>query len=211
MPAFLFCLCAAWGREGLVQPDRPGDPAFILPHGAGGPGLAEEPGLPRGRLERRLLTAAGRTYPCHTHSSSLCQVCVFSVHPCLIFKSEGSSSLRLEGLLWALSRSSSWPRALKTDLVLFMCSVSLRVFSLNVPLASKTLVILIYKPSAGITVSLELKTTDASLCTHINARDVNREFLTIHPLLIPAYPLQRCCGGLEPIPAWVLLLLLHVR
>lgn len=102
MPAFLFCLCAAWGREGLVQPDRPGDPAFILPHGAGGPGLAEEPGLPGGRLERRLLTAAGRTYPCHTHSSSLCQVCVFSVHPCLIFKSEGSSSLRLEGLLWAL-------------------------------------------------------------------------------------------------------------
>lgn len=102
MPAFLFCLCAARGREGLVQPDRPGDPAFILPHGAGGPGLAEEPGLPRGRLERRLLTAAGRTHPCHTHSSSLCQVCVFSVHPCFIFKSEGSLYLRLEGLLWAL-------------------------------------------------------------------------------------------------------------
>lgn len=149
-----------------------------------------------------------------SHTAPVCAKCVFSVHPCLIIKSEGSSnisSLRLEGLLWALFRSSSWLRAWTTDLVLFVCSVSVRIFSLNVPLASKTLVTLIYKSSPGITVSLELKTTDASLCTHINARDVNREFLTIHPLLTAAYPLQGCCRGLEQIQAWVLLLLLHVR
>lgn len=69
-----------------------------------------------------------------------------------------------------------------------VCSVSLRVFSLNVPLASKTLVALIYKPSAGITISLELKTTDASLCTHLNAEDVKRELLT------PATGVYPCCN-----------------
>ncbi|XP_059203698.1 cytosolic endo-beta-N-acetylglucosaminidase [Centropristis striata] len=53
-----------------------------------------------------------------------------------------------------------------------MSPVSARIFSLHVPLASKTLVTLIYKPSAGITVSLELKTTDASLCTHMDVQDV---------------------------------------
>lgn len=57
--------------------------------------------------------------------------------------------------------------------------VPLRIFSLHVPLPHKTLVSLIYKPSAGITVSLELKTTDASLCTQIGAQDVEREFLTV--------------------------------
>lgn len=140
--------------------------------------------MPRGRLEWRLLTAAGWTHPCHSHISSLCQVCVFSVHLCFMFK-------------WGKSHSSC------TLCLLFpcVCSVSLRIFSLHVPLASKTLVALIYKPSAGITVSLELKTTDASLCTHVDIQDVKREFLTIRPLSIPAYPLQGCCGGLEPIPA----------
>lgn len=146
----------------------------------------------------------------HTQLQFVPSVCVFCL-PMLDFQVRRLLIFEVRGPSLGPFRSSSWPRALKTDLVLFVCSVSLRVFSLNVPLASKTLVILIYKPSAGITVSLELKTTDASLCTHINARDVNREFLTIHPLLIPAHPLQRCCGGLEPIPAWVLLLLLHVR
>ncbi len=63
-----------------------------------------------------------------------------------------------------------------------VCSVSLRIFSLHVPLASKTLVTLIYKQSTGITVSLEMKTTDASLCTHVDIQDVKREFLTICPL-----------------------------
>ncbi|XP_074511079.1 cytosolic endo-beta-N-acetylglucosaminidase [Sebastes fasciatus] len=47
-----------------------------------------------------------------------------------------------------------------------------KIFSLHVPLASKTLVTLIYKPSAGIRVSLELKTTNASLCTHMDIQDV---------------------------------------
>lgn len=88
--------------------------------------------------------------------------------------------------------------------LLFLCvhSVSNRIFSLHVPLASKTLVSLIYKPSAGITVSLELKTTDASLCTHI--QDVKREFLTLDPLSISAYPLQGHHGGLEPMSAIIM-------
>ncbi|XP_040919042.1 cytosolic endo-beta-N-acetylglucosaminidase [Toxotes jaculatrix] len=46
-----------------------------------------------------------------------------------------------------------------------------KIFSLHVPLASKTLVTLIYKPSAGITVSLEVKTTDSSPCTHVDIQD----------------------------------------
>ncbi|KAM4635476.1 cytosolic endo-beta-N-acetylglucosaminidase isoform 2-T2 [Polymixia lowei] len=68
----------------------------------------------------------------------------------------GGCSLLLEGVI---------PAALSR--------VCARVFSLHVPLASKTLVSLIYKPSAGITVSLELKTTDANLCTHSGVQDVS--------------------------------------
>ncbi|XP_056143724.1 cytosolic endo-beta-N-acetylglucosaminidase [Lampris incognitus] len=49
--------------------------------------------------------------------------------------------------------------------------VCARIFSIHVPLASKTLVSLIYKASTGITVSLELKTTDANLCTHKEVQD----------------------------------------
>ncbi|XP_071397021.1 cytosolic endo-beta-N-acetylglucosaminidase [Centroberyx affinis] len=68
----------------------------------------------------------------------------------------GGCSLLLEGLI---------PASLN--------KVCARIFSLHVPLASKTLVSFIYKPSAGITVSLELKTTDASLCTHKGIQDIS--------------------------------------
>ncbi|KAM9346062.1 cytosolic endo-beta-N-acetylglucosaminidase [Symphorus nematophorus] len=68
----------------------------------------------------------------------------------------GGCSLLLDGLIPATHTSP----------------VCAKIFSLNVPLASKTLVTVVYKPSAGVTVSLELKTTDASLCTHISAQDV---------------------------------------
>ncbi|XP_078140863.1 cytosolic endo-beta-N-acetylglucosaminidase isoform X2 [Centroberyx gerrardi] len=68
----------------------------------------------------------------------------------------GGCSLLLEGLI---------PASLN--------KVCARIFSLHVPLASKTLVSFIYKPSAGITVSLELKTTDANLCTHKGIQDIS--------------------------------------
>ncbi|XP_036944215.1 cytosolic endo-beta-N-acetylglucosaminidase [Acanthopagrus latus] len=79
--------------------------------------------------------------------------------------------------------------------------VCAKIFSLNVPLASKTLVTLIYKPSPGITVSLELKTTDASLCTHINARDVN--LTSVSPAALDeghqlVSQFSQLCGGLNP-------------
>lgn len=63
----------------------------------------------------------------------------------------GGSSLLLDGFIPATHTSP-------------LCA---KIFSLHVPLAAKTLVIVVYKPSAGISVNLELKTTDASLCTHM--------------------------------------------
>lgn len=48
------------------------------------------------------------------------------------------------------------------------------MLSVQVPLPPKTLVILIYKPSAGIQASVELKTTD----TRVNIEDDKREFLS---------------------------------
>lgn len=56
----------------------------------------------------------------------------------------------------------------------FDCCVSPRMLSVQVPLPPKTLVILIYKPSAGIQASVELKTTD----TRVNIEDDKREFLS---------------------------------
>uniref|UniRef100_A0A4W6F095 Cytosolic endo-beta-N-acetylglucosaminidase n=1 Tax=Lates calcarifer TaxID=8187 RepID=A0A4W6F095_LATCA len=70
----------------------------------------------------------------------------------------GGCSLLLEGLI-PVSHTSP---------------VCAKIFSIHVPLPSKTLVSFICKPSAGITVSLELKTTDASL----GIQEVKREFLT---------------------------------
>ncbi|XP_070778623.1 cytosolic endo-beta-N-acetylglucosaminidase [Enoplosus armatus] len=68
----------------------------------------------------------------------------------------GGCSLLLDGLIPATRTSP----------------VCAKIFSLHVPLASKTLLTLVYKPSAGIAVSLELKTADASLCTHMGVQDV---------------------------------------
>ncbi|XP_035511235.1 cytosolic endo-beta-N-acetylglucosaminidase [Morone saxatilis] len=66
----------------------------------------------------------------------------------------GGCSLLLEGLIPAAHTSP----------------VSAKVFSLNVTLASRTLLAFIYKQSAGITVSMELKTTRAR--THVDDQDV---------------------------------------
>ncbi|XP_029944494.1 cytosolic endo-beta-N-acetylglucosaminidase [Salarias fasciatus] len=68
----------------------------------------------------------------------------------------GGSSLLLEGLLPAAHGAP-------------LCA---RILSLHVPLASTTLVTLVFKASAGISVSLELQTTDASRCTHISVQEV---------------------------------------
>lgn len=76
-----FCARAACGQKELVQPGRPGDPASVLPRPAGWPGLVEEPRLPRGRLEWRLLADAGRIHPRWTRVSRLCQVCVSAQPP----------------------------------------------------------------------------------------------------------------------------------
>ncbi|XP_033969683.1 cytosolic endo-beta-N-acetylglucosaminidase isoform X1 [Trematomus bernacchii] len=68
----------------------------------------------------------------------------------------GGCSLLLEGVIPATHTSP----------------VSAKIFSLDVILAPKTLVTLIYKSSPGIRVSLELKTTDPNQCTHMNVHDV---------------------------------------
>ncbi|XP_078017509.1 cytosolic endo-beta-N-acetylglucosaminidase isoform X2 [Epinephelus lanceolatus] len=97
----------------------------------------------------------------------------------------GGSSLLLDGLIPATHTSP----------------VCAKIFSLHVPLASKTLVTLIYKPSTGIRVSLELKTTDASLCTHMEIQDVN---VTVVSPMVPDEGLQlvsqfsQLCGNLSP-------------
>lgn len=99
-----------------------------------------------------------------THLQFLPRMCVFFCSPLLHFHLLKKASVSAMGTT-----------------VLCVCCVSCRIFSLHVPLPHKTLVSLIYKPSAGITVSLELKTTDASLCTHMDVQDVKCEFFTVRP------------------------------
>uniref|UniRef100_UPI0037E87BA4 cytosolic endo-beta-N-acetylglucosaminidase n=1 Tax=Semicossyphus pulcher TaxID=241346 RepID=UPI0037E87BA4 len=97
----------------------------------------------------------------------------------------GGCSLLLDGLIPATHTSP----------------VCAKIFSLHVPLAAKTLVSVIHKASAGISVSLELKTTDASLCTHMNVQDV--QFSSVTPqLLDDGHQLVRqfsqLCGNYSP-------------
>ncbi|XP_038123504.1 cytosolic endo-beta-N-acetylglucosaminidase [Cyprinodon tularosa] len=47
-----------------------------------------------------------------------------------------------------------------------------KIFSLHVPLDSKILVVLVHKVSPGITISLQLQTTDVSYCSHTDAHEV---------------------------------------
>ncbi|KAG5832999.1 hypothetical protein ANANG_G00297210 [Anguilla anguilla] len=53
-----------------------------------------------------------------------------------------------------------------------LSKVCARIFSVHIPLASRTLVSFIYKSSEGVTVGLELKTTDAALCSYEGVQDV---------------------------------------
>ncbi|XP_022595497.1 cytosolic endo-beta-N-acetylglucosaminidase [Seriola dumerili] len=77
--------------------------------------------------------------------------------------------------------------------------VCAKIFSLHVALPSQTLVSFIYKPSAGITVSLELKTTD--VCTQTDIDDAR--LTSVSPeVLDGGHPLVRqfsqLCGDLNP-------------
>ncbi|XP_044037965.1 cytosolic endo-beta-N-acetylglucosaminidase isoform X2 [Siniperca chuatsi] len=97
----------------------------------------------------------------------------------------GGCSLLLDGLIPATHTSP----------------VCAKIFSLHVPLASKTLVTLIYKPSTGITVSLELKTTDNSLCTHMDVQDV--KLTSVSPVVLDeghqlVSQFSQLCGNLSP-------------
>ncbi|XP_042360147.1 cytosolic endo-beta-N-acetylglucosaminidase isoform X2 [Plectropomus leopardus] len=97
----------------------------------------------------------------------------------------GGCSLLLDGLIPATHTSP-------------LCA---KIFSLHVPLASKILVTLIYKPSAGIKVSLGLKTTDASLCTHMDVQDV--KLTDVSPMvhdegLNLVRQFSQLCGNLKP-------------
>ncbi|XP_045930888.1 cytosolic endo-beta-N-acetylglucosaminidase-like isoform X2 [Micropterus dolomieu] len=97
----------------------------------------------------------------------------------------GGCSLLLDGLIPATRTSP----------------VCAKIFSLHVPLASKTLVTLVYKPSTGITVSLELKTADASLCTHLDVQDV--KLTSVSPAVLDeghqlVSQFSQLCGNLSP-------------
>lgn len=114
--------------------------------------------MPRGCLEWRQLAPAGWFYPRRTHVSSLCQVCVSVYFPNIYFPEHTGPSL------------------------------SFRMFSLDVALPSQTLVSLIYKASAGITVSVELKTVQAGE----DNRDVHDDKCKslMCSLCIPAFSVQ---------------------
>ncbi|XP_060945922.1 cytosolic endo-beta-N-acetylglucosaminidase [Limanda limanda] len=95
----------------------------------------------------------------------------------------GGCSLLLEGLIPASQTSP----------------LSANIFSLNVPLPSKILVSFIHKPCAGISVSMELKTTDNSLCMDNH----NVKFTTVQPeVLDEGHQLMslfsQLCGNLNP-------------
>ncbi|XP_067238336.1 cytosolic endo-beta-N-acetylglucosaminidase [Chanodichthys erythropterus] len=67
----------------------------------------------------------------------------------------GGSSLMVEGVI-----PSGLPE------------VCARIFSLHVPLATKTFVSFVYKPPVGVKLSLELKTIDVPLCTFTGTEEI---------------------------------------
>uniref|UniRef100_A0A673ICX0 Cytosolic endo-beta-N-acetylglucosaminidase n=1 Tax=Sinocyclocheilus rhinocerous TaxID=307959 RepID=A0A673ICX0_9TELE len=71
----------------------------------------------------------------------------------------GGSSLTVEGMI---------PSGLS--------EVCARIFSLHVPLATRTFVSFVYKPPVGVKISLELKTIDGPLCTFDGMEEIAREW-----------------------------------
>ncbi|XP_061568074.1 cytosolic endo-beta-N-acetylglucosaminidase isoform X2 [Cololabis saira] len=96
----------------------------------------------------------------------------------------GGSSLLLEGVV---------PEAMDGP-------VSAKIFSLHVPVNSEILVTLICKTSAGIKVSLEMRTVDADHCTTSDVQEVTVTSLT--PAVDGAPQLMshvsEMCGGVNP-------------
>uniref|UniRef100_A0A3P8Y294 Cytosolic endo-beta-N-acetylglucosaminidase n=1 Tax=Esox lucius TaxID=8010 RepID=A0A3P8Y294_ESOLU len=76
-----------------------------------------------------------------------------------------------------------------------LTKVCARIFSLQVPLSTRTFVSLIYKPSPGVTVSLELKTADANLCT-LTASSVQPAVLGEEHQLVRQF--SQSCGQWNP-------------
>lgn len=145
----------------MVPPDGAGGAAAALREAAGGGRLAEEPRLPGGGLERRGLAGAGWAFPCRQHGATQCQVC-----PPLFPLSFLFSSLMKQPLTRACFSSCR------------------RIFSLNVVLPPRALLVLVCKPSAGVEASLELKTADASQLAHTNVPDDECRFLTTTLFLV---------------------------
>ncbi|CAG05942.1 unnamed protein product, partial [Tetraodon nigroviridis] len=79
--------------------------------------------------------------------------------------------------------------------------VCAKIFALNVALPSKTLVSLVYKASAGITVAVELKTTQAGVCQSTDVHDGNLTSVFPHTL-DEGHPLanqfSQLCGHFNP-------------
>ncbi|XP_040927674.1 cytosolic endo-beta-N-acetylglucosaminidase isoform X2 [Betta splendens] len=78
----------------------------------------------------------------------------------------GGSALLLDGLLPAADASP----------------VCAKLLSIHVPLPASTLVVLVYKPSAGITVDLELRTADADVCSLVDVQD--QELKSVSPKVL---------------------------
>ncbi|KAM6904749.1 cytosolic endo-beta-N-acetylglucosaminidase [Xenentodon cancila] len=115
----------------------------------------------------------------------------------------------LEGLGWLRSRGSpddAWnggcsllldgliPETLNTP-------VCAKMFSLHIPLDSKILVTLICKTSAGIQVSLEMKTADANHCTNSEVQEVTVTSVAPEALDEEHQLMSRVsqmCGSLNP-------------
>ncbi|XP_030645628.1 cytosolic endo-beta-N-acetylglucosaminidase [Chanos chanos] len=53
-----------------------------------------------------------------------------------------------------------------------LTSVCARIFSFHMPLAENTFVSFVYKPSAGVSISLELKTMHSAQCVHAGTREI---------------------------------------
>ncbi|KAM9392264.1 cytosolic endo-beta-N-acetylglucosaminidase [Pholidichthys leucotaenia] len=76
--------------------------------------------------------------------------------------------------------------------------VCAKIFSLHVPLAPKSLVTLIYKASAEVSISLEMKTTEARQCTHVDVQDVNLSTISLKVLDDGHQLLNQLCGNWNP-------------
>lgn len=116
--------------------------------------------------------AAQEIQPLYYHTQ-LDSQCWLRSHSCPEDAWNGGCSLILDGFIPAVRMSPISAKCVSVQYLFTLPTVtslntslflSPRIFSLNVALPSKTLVRLIYKASAGITVSVELKTAQTGDC-----------------------------------------------